>query len=281
MRKVLICFILLSTPCLLSGQNFITREKIVWEKYVKSYSKEYKLIEIKKIEDDLLVYLNATGRLAYYLNNFHFIDYNFDGNIDIIYTGDAGTETKRTLIFELDDNGYYIKTFDKFGELIDLYSKDGISPYNLVLREEACCGGFAVIYEIYHQVYNSNNILQLQAAAKYSSIRGTELPTNLFDFPVLFEVNNESYYLRLEPVIENETKNEALNIYGNIIGEYTAGAKGYAIGKKQDYTDRVWWFVFMLNNTPSLKSVFDVGSNNENKYYSVGWMSSRYLKEIE
>lgn len=281
MRKELICFILLSTPFLLSGQNLITREKIVWERYEKSYAKEYKLSEIKKIKDDLIVYLNETESFVCNFNNFHFIDYNFDGNVDIIYTGDAGTETKRTLIFELDDNGNYIKTFDKFGELIDLYSTNGTSPYSLVLKEEACCGGFAVIYEIYFPVYNSNNMIELQASAKYSSIRGTELPTVLFDFPVLFEVNNELYYLRLEPVIDNETENEELHINGNIIGEYTTGAKGYAIGHKKDDTGRIWWFVFMLNNTPPKKSIFDSGSNNENKYSSVGWMSSRYLKEIE
>lgn len=262
------------------SQSFVNNKKVIWKDYEKVYSENYKLNQVKKIDDDLLVFLKATESLASNLNNFHFIDYNMDGNIDIIYTGNAGTETKRTLIFELDNDSNYIKTFDKYGELIELSSKDKLSPYDLILKENACCGGFSVVYEVFQQVYNKDT-LELQASVKYSSINGTEFPSVFFDSPVLFEVKNELYYLRLNPKIDNETENEELHINGNIIGEYTSGAKGYAIAKKQDDTGRIWWFVFMLNDSLPLNSILDCGSNDKNKFYSFGWMSSKYLNEIK
>lgn len=280
MKHMFFYLTLIYISTLAYSQASLFDKSIDWKKYEESYSAEYKRGEIKKIKDDLLEYLEGSGSLENNLINFHFIDYNFDGVLDIIYSGDAGTEIKRTLIFELGEDGYYSKTFDKFGHLISLYSTNiGLPPYSLILKEEACCGGTSIVYENYQPV-NLNGKLELQASTKFSSIVSTYFPAYFFDQPVLFEVKIELYCLRLNPTVDNETSNEELHINGNIIAEYTTGSKGYAIAEKQDETGRVWWFVLMINNNKPQKSIFDVGSNNENKYYSLGWMSSRYLEKL-
>lgn len=262
-----------------SQQNLFS-SKINWGNYEKDFSLEYKKEEIKKIKDDLLEYLEGSEILEENLLNFHFVDYDLNGIIDIVYSGNAGTETKRTLIFELGENNFYSKTFDRFGELINISYENILTPYTLTLREDPCCGGNLVVYEKYCPV-NQGGKLELQASSKYCAIVGTDFPATFTIEPILFEVKNELYYLRLTPIIDNESINESINIKGNIIAEYGLGAKGYAVSEKQDETGRVWWFVIMVNNNKPLKTMLDTGSNNENEYYSLGWMSSRYLQEIK
>ena len=126
-----------------------------------------------------------------------------------------------------------------------------------------------------------NEKISLQASSKYCAILSTIFPSEYDIEPILFEVKNEMYYLRLAPVIDNEKMNYEINIKGNVIAEYGLGAKGYALAEKKDDTGRIWWFVIMLNNNLPIKSMFSEGSNNENKFYSIGWMSSRYLEEVK
>jgi len=271
---LLICFSSKAIP-----QENLFYASIEWSEYEKDISIDYKKSEIKKIKDDLLEYLKENEILEESLSNFHFIDYDLNGVIDIVYSGDAGTETKRTIVFKLGENGIYSKIFDKFGVLISIYQISKFTPLTFVLKENPCCGNNQITYEIYQPI-NQGDKIELQASSKYCAIIGTELPKTLIDNPILFEVKNELYYLRLTPAVDNEKFNEELNITGNIIAEYTIGAKGYAILERQDETGRVWWFVLMVNNNKPLKSMMDTGSNNENEYYSIGWMSSRYLEII-
>ncbi len=279
-KKVFICFLLTHIQVAAFSQSYFLEENVNWLKDEAKYEKAYMHGEIGKIKDDLMIYLEASESLEKNFKNFHFFDYNFDGYIDIIYSGDAGTESKRTLIFEPNENGYS-KTFDKYGALISLYPLTRIGqPLSLVLKEQICCGGFSIVYEIYQPIFD-NGKLELKPSTKYSFIVGTELPDSFYDAPILFEVQNEKYLLRLNPMIDNQIENEELHIVGNVIAEYTVGSKGYAIAENQENSDRIWWFVIMINNNPPSKSIFDTGSNNKNHYYSIGWMSNRYLKQIK
>jgi len=186
----------------------------------------------------------------------------------------------RTIIFKKDSVGSYHKVFDKFGELINIIKHDSFVPISLVLKDIECCGSNQIVYEIYNLVKlhgKSEYIL----SAKYSSYRETELPKDSFVSPRLFEVKNEKYFLRLNPYIETSNKyEEDLHIDGNIVQIYKSKSKGYAIAEEKDSTGRIWWFVIMMNNL-DIKGTLSEGGNNEIKNYSIGWMSSRYLKEIK
>ncbi|MEX2410250.1 MAG: hypothetical protein WD607_02570 [Candidatus Paceibacterota bacterium] len=280
MKNVFFFLLIVISTSIVNCQSFLKSQSIDWTKYEETYDDEFRISEIAKIKDDLLFYLNESDMLEDNIDNFHFIDFNGNCNIDIIYSGDAGTDKKRTLIFELSNDGSYRKTFDKFGRLIDIFSgTENLPPYSLILMEEPCCGGFSTVYEIYHPII-SNGKVELHVSIKYSSILGTDIPAEFFSKPKMFEVINNLYYLRLDPILDNNTVYEDLHITGNIIAEYYKGSKGYAVAEREDNTNRIWWFVIMQNTNKTSKGIFDVGSNNENEAYYMGWMSSRYLIEI-
>ncbi len=279
MKNLVLCFVFLCIVNVGYTQNYFFNEKIDWSNYEKGYSSENKRNLIENINDELLTYLKNNKIIESALENFHIVDFNLDGIPEILYSGDAGTDAKRTLIFEF-DYSYYKKTFDKFGELTNIQSViNKMPPYAFTLKEEACCGGFAVIYESFCPVLEGSEI-KFMPSVKYSSIVGMSMPESdsYFETPIPFKVKNELYYLRLNPVIDNETVDENLHITGNVISQYTVDSKGYAISEKQDQSGRTWWFVIMHNNIVPQKSIFSSGSNDENHYYSLGWMSNKFLE---
>ncbi len=263
------------------SQTFLT-DTVSWNQYEINYSKKLKLEKIKKIKDDLIKYLESNDELQNNLHNFHFFDYNGDGNIDIIYTGDAGTDSERTLIFVRGDNSDYVKKFDKFGSVVNLSSAicQKTPPYTFVLKEVECCGGNCVVYQAYQPV-NENGSFQLHLSMKYSIIKGTKFPDVYFNKKLLFRVTSDIYNLRLNPTIDSVTTNVGLHIRGNVVAEYSKGAEGYAIAQTKDKTGRIWWFVIMLNNNKPIQSIFDGGDNGDYKFYSLGWISSKYLEKVE
>lgn len=261
-------------------QKSLFSKNINWNKYEKLVSTTYKAKEINKIKDDLLIYLKDNKILKDNLQNFHFIDYNSNGIIDIIYSGYGMTDSKQTIIFELGLDGMYYSNFNKFGEIINIYQSNICMPVSFVLRDIMCCGGNQIIYEVYSLILSKKES-RLQLSAKYCSYRETEIPNELLDKAITFEVVNKKYFLRLSPNIDVSNKyNEDLHINGNIVQTYTTGSKGYAISQRIDSTGRIWWFVIMLNNL-NLKDNSTVGDNNTIHHYSIGWMSSKYLIHIK
>jgi len=277
MKELFIYLLLMILGNTMYAQESIFTKNVNWKNYEKEYDVKEKIIEVNKIKDELLVYLKSNERLNDNLSSFHFIDYDFNGEIDIIYSGNAGTESLRTLIFERRNDGFYYKIFDKFGEVINIIQQDSFIPISLVLRDIECCGSNQIVYEVYHLLKETKSS-KFRLSTKYSSFRETELPQIIFSQPKLFEVENEKYYLRLAPYIEVSNKyEEDLHIDGNIVHTYKRMSKGYAIAENTDSTGRVWWFVVMLNNL-NLKGTYSEGNSNEIRNYSIGWMSSRYLK---
>lgn len=262
------------------AQKSIFEKSFDWKGYEQQFDLKYRIGEINKIKDDLLLYFNESSDLEDNLSDFHFVDYDLNGIMDIIYSGYGGTDSMRTLIFELGKDGAYYSTFNKFGEIINVIKYGACTPVSLVLRDVECCGGNQIVYEVYH--YSKEvSLSKYLLSAKYSSYRETELPKVISGSSILFQVVYEKYYLRLNPIVDkNQEYNEDLRINGNIAQTYTSGSKGYAIAEKRDLTGRVWWFVIMLNNL-NIKGTASVGSNNSVHNYSIGWMSSKYLKKID
>lgn len=266
----------------LIAQIFIPREEPKWHLFQKDYNMEYKMSVIKNIDHWLVHNFIEYENMDQYINNFHFIDYYFNGFDEIIYTGRVpGVEGERTFIFELINENYEI-SFEAFGEIISIHSMgENQPPYSFVLIDRPCCGDYVMVYEAYHPVFKEGRF-QLEASIKMITIDEVEFPTSFFDKPVLFEVKNDPYHLRSNPVINDEREYIHHSILGNIISSYTANSRGYAFAEKLDETGRKWWFVAMVNNIEPIHSVLNREfKNNNNKFHSIGWMSSRFLQIIE
>lgn len=174
-RRIFISIILLCSLGKAYAQESIFIKNIDWQAYETELDITYRTGEINKIQDDLLSYFKENQSLKQNLVNFHFVDYDFNGVVDILYSGYGGTESMRTLVFELGIDGLYHCTFNMFGELINIFQYSHCLPMSFVLRDIECCGGNHVIYEVYHLdkgIVSS----KLNLTAKYSSYRETEIP---------------------------------------------------------------------------------------------------------
>jgi hypothetical protein len=280
--KTILFSILFFFSSSLIAQVFIPSEELNWQLFEKKYSKEHRLSEIMKIDHWLVHNFLEYGNLEQYFNNFHFVDYNFNGFDEIIYSGMVpGSESQLTFIFELIDENY-LASFGVTGKIISIHSFNGnLSPFSFVLLDLLCCGDYVKVYEIYHPVFTGEKF-KLAASTKYITIDSVEFPSSFFDNPVLFEVVNEPYHLRSKPEIDNDSEYIHPSVKGNIIGSYTKGSRGYAFAEKKDDTGRIWWFVAMVNNEEPLHSVLNRQfENNNNKFSSLGWMSSRFLEIVK
>jgi len=54
---------------------------------------------------------------------------------------------------------------------------------------------------------------------------------------------------------------------------------GTAIATETDSSGRVWYFAIMINNIKPIKEILFKGYNNDKPYHSMGWISSRFIKE--
>ena len=267
---LLIVLFACNTNGLHAQYNFFNT-KIDWNKWELVGSIDNKKVEVAKIKDELLMYLNQKKILDRSYSNFHFLDYDMDGMAEIIYSGDAGTNALRTLIFKPDGKGGYVKVFDKFGFVISMLQPDRIVPPSFILREDPCCGDNNIIYQVYQPINEGENI-ELQLTTTYCTVRGTSIPIE-FCSPAMFELTGNTS-LRLTPTTDDSESNTDLNIRGNIIANYSCNAKGYTIAKSTDAKGLIWCFVFMINNDTPSNSILHNGSNDSKHYFSVGWMNS-------
>jgi hypothetical protein len=101
---------------------------------------------------------------------------------------------------------------------------------------------------------------------------GTVFPPELTKHQ-LVEVTQPIYKLRMRPEIAD-----------NVICDLTAGDKAIAFAEKADSTGRVWYFVKALNNVKkSVKKYYYIDSDSPEGYDQAiyGWLSSRYVKELQ
>ncbi len=108
-------------------------------------------------------------------------------------------------------------------------------------------------------------------------------PIEYFEEPIDFSTDYDAYNLRAFPEVNdtipiNADFNE--NRMGNTIGILSKGTKGKAYGRSIDETGCIWWYV-------EINNIFEVKDNmlfmDDLKYPTnvIGWISSRYVTEIE
>lgn len=266
---------------LMAAPDVLIDTSFNWTDWEYSLSNDEKLEIINKIDDELITELknSAFSSIKDVISNFHVIDFDFDGDKDLIYHGFAGTESDRTVFF-INNQGNYIKVLDLYGSIVKIWRDEPYLPLSFKLIDYPCCENYTYSVETYVPTLDVEGDFSFKLSSKVNYIRGTEFPLRFYDTPILFNVVNERYTLRATPVIDNASNNDFIDVKGNVIAEYPKGTIGIALADKEDDTGRVWWFVIVFNNTKPLNSIFHAG-NNPGDYYSFGWMSSRYLEKIK
>ncbi len=277
-------FLIISTCILLFNYTaYAQLQEVFLEK--KTDVAEYATYEnIEHIVSDLIAEGHFTDYKpeGNYLEDFHLIDFNADGLKDVLFNGSVvGGESKVILLF-LNTGEAYTSILDLQGKIVWMQQKDKYSPFHFGINHYGCCASINDVLEFYTPLKLGNEFKYV-VSQKIAMIKETILPANDFIDPIAFKTVNPEYHLRSTPQIDNENKDGRFrdyNVKGNILATYPPESVGTAIAKKTDSTGRVWYFVVMKNNTEPLTELFSKGVNNNRSYYSVGWMSSNYLKEL-
>lgn len=262
--------------------NFIHNKEIKWQDLETEVSLELKMEYLQKIAkyDTEEYFLNDYG----YTNDptsFAVIDFDGDGIKDIIYYGWLSSEAKFSIFFKNDGNDFeYIALI--VGEIIDIYGNPN-SPLSFRVHEKFGCCFHMKYFITYTPVFSSNKFnFQISEILGYGYFN--KKPKTLYNKSIQFRIKNQVYKLRYSPTIDDKTVLEytpVKEMKGNVIAEYTTGDIGYGIADYTDATGRVWWYVIMDYKQNVKNNILEPRPRTKNEaFYSVGWMSSRYLEEL-
>lgn len=263
----------------LFGQSFILEKDFQWSQHEKHILTQEKRDRIEQVKEEVI---SAEGYAAFYesnpqtfQDNFHLIDLDRDGMLDLVFEGFVGAESTFLLAFQQTSNGYK-KVFSAVGRVHKFIATDPLLPYTIVVYNYGCCADITNYYRVYTPDA-ATGLLKYQETATIGCIDDVTTPTALLEKPIPFKVKNNHYLLRNAPAIDDAYEySEDPDFPGNSIAAFGAGATGLALAEQTDETGRVWWFVLMDSKYTPSKSLF---YNKEPGLSILGWMSSRYLEK--
>jgi hypothetical protein len=267
LMKYCIVFLLLSVSPDLFGQiHLFTPDK--------EYPIDWKAIEVPQNDSVISIILNDNEVLKRHHKNFpeyfHFLNLNNDSLPDLIF---YWPETSNEPIFEAYTNqGNSLKAIYKENGRITFLEYDpqpGIIKFKL---DEVGYSEPPFLNRQHFVTFDPSKKDSYFNAETILHFGGTEFPSE-FTKHQLVEVTQPIYKLRMQPEIAD-----------NVICDLTAGDKAIAFAEKADSTGRVWYFVKALNNVKkSVKKYYYIGSDSPEGYEQAiyGWLSSRYLKELQ
>lgn len=271
MKKLSIGFLLI---CFYSynlyGQLF--KDSFDWEKYSIKIENQKKIHEILKIDHWLIALLEDYP--SNYLENdevlerFRLYDFSGDGNLDIIYYGPSGAEPFITLFLQKVDD-VYIESLSFYGRPIDIIKP--VPNYPAVIKMLESSNSFDSLYSIQLFIPSiDENILSYSLSSKLNFHEGTFFPGN-YSITKRFEIINELYNVRSTPFISD-------NNFDNVVAIAKSGTQGFAISSKIDETGREWFFVLIHSDENLTESKIYSGINNDEEFYILGWLSTRFIK---
>ncbi len=206
-------------------------------------------------------------------DSFHFIDANSDSELDVIYNGKVGNSDG--IIVFVKTGSTYVISNTLGGEIIEM-ERSNLSGFLIFkILQKPCCPAEEHYRLIAHLSVRPNDA-KLLTSVEYSYKQNTELPSVFFS-PKPFTTTRTHYNLRAQPKIDRESNEWSEHIDGNVVAIYPQGSIGRAIAEKVDEKGRLWWFVAMENNIQPTKSLLVYRKPTN---MSVGWMSQRFLQEI-
>ncbi len=273
--KKYIFFLLLLICKYLSAEtvNIFINEKFNWADIETNISIENKFRLINQLPDNLVELIESpvNSSLEDNINDFHFIDINYDGNIDVIYNGYAGGEIKNVIVY-LYSNDKYIKVLDKYGIIINVFQENLYSYFSIKILD----------YGFHHNSVNSiqlftpfinDSLISYNLTSKLNYIKGTKFPDSINSNIVKIRTIDVINPLQKIPFIKEQQDSNSDN---EIVAVYPIGSLGLSISEINDNYGIEWCFVIMYNNKKTIKSIFNEG-NNKGNFFSVGWIKKEKL----
>lgn len=264
------------------AQNFNFRPQKVdfskWEEKEDFEKKKNMVTQLKKFTELNFVF-NIQKEIEYDL--FHIIDFDRDGLNDIIFYGFVGNEIELILFFKNDGSKFKEVLFNG-GDPIYISDPEDNFPMSLIIKQYPCCADFVSVIEKIEPVNIPGEFKYIVTSKEaYCDFEESIYPEKYFKHNIKFITTQAKSNLRITPLIGDTTFNYTAVDSTNTAAIYPAGSLGVAIAEKKDTSERVWYFVKMLNNKKPIINIIHGGFLDSLPYCSYGWMSSRVIKKLE
>jgi hypothetical protein len=279
-------FGLILAPTLLYAQDY----QLIFDRYNPEYSFEwsgYEVMEEYEVKLKFVEFVESKGllkdeRKAFENREEEFrfsiraVDLNDDNLADIIYQGPYMGEGSIVYIF-IQTNSGFEKVFTTQQGIVAVDWQDE-KINKLYVKNWGCCADPNLTNSVY-QVSYLNSVPTFNLIWQSVELRSFVTKPKQTILPIRFEIINEEYRLRANPWIDDITENRFQGITGNTIGILKSGMKGTAYAVAEDESGRVWWYV-LIDKEYELDNAYINYEYHEFKPYLLGWISSRYVKEI-
>lgn len=282
MKRITLLLLLFGSHWTFTQNSLNTFERTDFSSWEVNINDSLRLKYIELFRNSTLYKTNIDLYESKYLEgNICFLDFDKDGLIDIVYEGYLnGGESEYIVAFHHSNNGLE-KILEIAGYPVEVSDPKISESLHFKIKNYGCCEDVISVIESYTFAY-----IDLQPAfilkSKYSfmDLEQCTFPENYFEKPIQFETINSRYTLRFSPEINDSTAYTSY-IVGNGSAIYPQGSIGVALAEKIDESGRIWWFVYMKNNLKPIENNLHHGANNDQSYFSYGWLSSRYVAIIE
>ena len=236
---------------------------------------------IKNLPDDFEFHTQYAGGMSYIEESLHVVDFNGDGLNDIVFNGFLGGEAEHIIIF-INTGQSFAKIFNEIQKFHKIVFENG-RIQKMYIQDGGCCCEYLLTNKIFNVDYSSDlPKINLISQMQYLNNSVEKYPSSYFNKAIKFEVLNDKYNIRFSPVIDDTIQvgycGELQN--GNSLGKIKSGSIGYALAEKADTTGRTWWFVALHPNSEIYEEIY-YDDNIKPNSYKLGWISSRYVKEIK
>jgi len=206
---------------------------------------------------------------------FHFIDFNNNGELDILFDGKIGTQNYVFIFWKKGD--HYLVVLEQKGRIMQANLPDGGNNLNLSIWNEACCGAYINSFTQFVGI-TTNTASHFNTVEKSMVLKGTQLPSVRIAAPVKCTLTHVTH-LRTEPLVDNQKRIAGNSSWaGNSLGIYSLNATGTIYAEMRDNRNKFWYFVRMNNESGSyihsnrftnLKEI-----ENAESYFYYGWINS-------
>lgn len=243
----------------------------------KSFAEQMKSFAIVSIKQLFEGARKKDDNPDWYLNQLLFNKFDLGmGREGIICSSYFGSEEMHNAIWMKQGN-YYKFSGQLIGKIIKIFRDTNKQPFTIVTISGWCCASGIGAFNLYNPT-NHSGVISYELTQSIQDHASIKMPEGRMK-PKRFQVVEQLYRLRESPEIEDKpymNEFEGDEVIGNVLAEFKKGDKGMAIAEKADNTGKIWWFVIM---EPTAEQTYSRFYDNKSQY-TMGWMSSRYLKVI-
>lgn len=273
-NKIFLCIIGIFVSCSTFAQAaFFTKNDHIQSWYIQldNFSGWDKIANNTDFQD--ILKQNKTTFDQLNKSDFHFIDFDRNGIIDILFQGNING-SEYVLIWHNNRTDYSLVVQEK-GHIYQSNLCQNEQALIFSVWQNACCGRNICVNTQYDCIC-TNNTSFFYTASKSLIYKGTFLPGKLISRPTAFHLDGIGY-LRTQPYVDDSKKNGSNYAWlGNTLGMYAPNATGTIYAETQDEKGNFWYFVRMNNTSNTLihsdRFVHQNEISDANQCFYYGWI---------